>query len=183
MLVLAAPMVSTHVPKISADRKVHLRETSRCVPSITCPGKRGLPSSPGWGYPMILSRPGGTFIQSWRGGGYPKDTLSRKDMGPVEVLWNGDGVPRPPPGVDWHTNWNHYLPHSFGIWAVLKSIYDISHEDLGGVHPKEWLLKYQGVKNFTLVARMQNCNYLILLSSEFCSLLGLTTYLTSLWSL
>ena len=36
----------------------------------------------------------------------------RKDMGPVEVLWDRDGAP-PPPGCEL-TNWNSYLPSSFG---------------------------------------------------------------------
>ena len=30
----------------------------------------------------------------WDGDGVPP----RKDMGPVQVLWDGDGVPPPPPG-------------------------------------------------------------------------------------
>ena len=128
--------------------------------SLCCPSPGGYPiprleiPHPRWGVPILRYPP----ILAWLGGtpslargiphygvpperkldqqkyygmemGYPP----RKGMGPVKVLWDGDGVhpPRkdmgqvevlgdgrwdtpPPPGMDWQTNWNYYLPSSFG---------------------------------------------------------------------
>ena len=99
------------------------------------------PSCPGQGVP-ILSWLGVSHPVLARGGtpscsdqGTPK-----KDMGPVEVLgdgdwvpperewdqwkYDGDGVPPPPPmpGVNWQTNWKYYLP-ILRMRAVIRSMF------------------------------------------------------------
>ena len=74
-------------------------------PSITCPGG-------GEVYPLL----------SWPG--YPPE----RDLAPVEVLWDGDGVNPPPPFV--RHLWKQYLPHpsdagsydiTFFKWSLLTS--------------------------------------------------------------
>ena len=85
------------------NKKVLLRERKRHT-------ARRVGSTPS----AVLSLGGGTQSLGGRGGtislagGY---SIPGKDMGPVEVLWDGDGVP--PMWTD-NQNWNYYLPPSFG---------------------------------------------------------------------
>ena len=98
----------------------NLKKRTACgitCPSVTCP--RGTPSWPGWGwgYPSPgwgvphpdlagrgysflgypLARTGVPLTLAWvppiKGPGTSHWDTPGKDMGPVEVLWDGDGVP------------------------------------------------------------------------------------------
>ena len=133
-----------HVPFISSygqhilnfHKKVLLRKckrhTARCVASTPSaalswggtPSLAGVPPCPDLarGYPI----PGqGTPPPSGPGWGPPPPPLSGpglgtplgKDLGPVEVLWNGDGVP-PWVWTDRHL-WKQYLPFVLRTRAVI----------------------------------------------------------------
>ena len=54
----------------------------------------------GWGYPLHLGRELGSVEVLCDEDGYP---LSEKDMEPVDVLWDGDGVPAHTPWTDRHS--------------------------------------------------------------------------------
>ena len=83
----------------------------------------------GWGVPLVWdwgTPPEGTWSQLL---GYPREEIwdqsrgypPRKDMGPVEVLWDRDGVKNPPPpfpGVDRHLR-KQYVPVVLRTGAVI----------------------------------------------------------------
>ena len=74
----------------------------RGVPTLSCPRQKVPLSSPGWKYPILpwpvdpQKGPGTSgSIMGWRW------VPPRKDMGPVYILWNGDGVPPERPCNQW----------------------------------------------------------------------------------
>ena len=75
-------------------------------------GGGGVTPSQGTPIPHPDLAPSMNGVPPGKGTGTSHWGAPRKDMGPVEVLWDRDGVtPLPPPGVNWQTNWNYYLPY------------------------------------------------------------------------
>ena len=108
----------------------HKKHTTCCVAS-TC--SAGLSPGVGRGYPIqsvMEGTPGYPLncdlgpdlagVRVWRWGTQPERAWDQWKYYGMEILWNGYGVTPPPPHVNRHTPIKKYLPHSFGMHAVLN---------------------------------------------------------------
>ena len=132
-------------------------------PSITYPwGEYPIPvwGTPSWGTPWPPPPPPGTGVTPGKGPrashwGTPRKVMGPvevlwdgdgvppgKDMGPVAVLWDGDGIHPPPPGAE--------IDENYLCWRALLYI-------IGGLNKITEL--YFELQNLKLCNRTRNCSF------------------------